>query len=69
VLAALRARRFDGLMAHHVLVDDQLVNGVREVGADVYAWTVDSAQTIRRVAATGVTGITTNDPRLFAGTL
>jgi glycerophosphoryl diester phosphodiesterase len=66
VLAALRSRRFDGLMAHHALVDEQLVDGVRVAGGDVYAWTVDSAQAIRRVAQTGVTGITTNDPRLFA---
>jgi glycerophosphoryl diester phosphodiesterase len=69
VLTALGARRFDGLMAHHALVDDQLVEGVRGAGADVYAWTLDSAQAIRRVAETGVTGITTNDPRLFASAL
>jgi glycerophosphoryl diester phosphodiesterase len=32
VLAALRARRFDGLMAHHALVDEPLVEGVRASG-------------------------------------
>jgi glycerophosphoryl diester phosphodiesterase len=69
VLAALRARRFDGLMAHHALVDEPLVDGVRAAGGDVYAWTLDSPQAMRRVARTGVTGITSNDPRLFATAL
>jgi glycerophosphoryl diester phosphodiesterase len=35
------------------------------VGGEVYAWTVDSATVMDRLALTGVAGITTNDPRLF----
>jgi len=35
-------------------------------GGEIYVWTVDDAAEIRRLADQGVTGIITNDPRLFA---
>ncbi|HWH96010.1 MAG TPA: glycerophosphodiester phosphodiesterase [Baekduia sp.] len=65
--AAIAAGRFDCLMAHHRLVDSELVARMGAVGGEVYAWTVDSAALIDRLALTGVAGITTNDPRLFLG--
>ena len=66
VLEALASGRFNALMAHHRLVDRELVERVRGTGADLYAWTVDEPTLIERLTGLGVTGITTNDPRLFA---
>ena len=63
--AAIESGRFDCLMAHHRLVTHELVGRMRESGGDVYAWTVDSRIVLDRLLATGVAGITTNDPRLF----
>jgi glycerophosphoryl diester phosphodiesterase len=65
ISAAIAAGRFDCLMAHHRLVDQDLVARMAAAGGEVYAWTVDSAAVIERLALTGVAGITTNDPRLF----
>ena len=62
---AIETGRFDCLMAHHRLVDSELVARMAAAGGEVYAWTVDSEQVIERLALTGVAGITTNDPRLF----
>ena len=61
----VRAGRCDALMAHHLLVTPQLVRALREAGGDLYVWTVDDAAAIRRLEALGVTGVITNDPRLF----
>ena len=38
---------------------------VKDAGAEVYAWTVDESTLIERLTGLEVTGITTNDPRLF----
>jgi glycerophosphoryl diester phosphodiesterase len=66
VTDALATGRFQALMAHHRLVDRDLVERVKEAGAEVYAWTVDESTQIDRLTGLDVTGITTNDPRLFA---
>ena len=66
VAEALAAERFQALMAHHRLVDRALVERVRGAGAELYAWTVDESALIDRLTGLEVTGITTNDPRLFA---
>jgi glycerophosphoryl diester phosphodiesterase len=66
VAAALAAGRFQALMAHHRLVDRDLVERVKDAGAELYAWTVDESALIDRLTGLEVTGITTNDPRLFA---
>jgi glycerophosphoryl diester phosphodiesterase len=58
--------RCEAIMAHHRLVTPRLVRAVREAGGDVYVWTVDDAAHIGRLEALGVTGVITNDPRLFA---
>jgi glycerophosphoryl diester phosphodiesterase len=63
--AAIASGRFDCLMAHHGLVDPELVARMTAAGGEVYAWTVDSASVIERLTLAGVAGITTNDPRLF----
>jgi glycerophosphoryl diester phosphodiesterase len=66
VADALAAGRFQALMAHHRLVDAGLVRRVKDAGAELYAWTVDESAQIERLTSLDVTGITTNDPRLFA---
>ena len=63
--AHVRAGRIDALMAHWRMVTPRLVRTLREAGGDLYVWTVDDAARIRRLEALGVTGVITNDPRLF----
>lgn len=65
VLAGLRSRRWDALMAQHKLIDPALVAGVEGCGARVYAWTVNERQAIMALRAIGVHGVITADPRLF----
>jgi glycerophosphoryl diester phosphodiesterase len=64
--AAIRAGRCEALMAHWRLVTPRLVRTVREADGELFVWTVDEALRIRSLAALGVTGVITNDPRLFA---
>jgi glycerophosphoryl diester phosphodiesterase len=63
---AIRARRCDALTAHWRLVTARLVRRVREAGGELYVWTVDDLAQIRTLEALGVTGVITNDPRLFS---
>ena len=67
VVAAIRAGHYDALMAHHRLVDDELVDRVRTAGAELHAWTVDEPAPIRRLRALGVDGVVTGDPRHVHG--
>jgi glycerophosphoryl diester phosphodiesterase len=64
--AALRTGRFDAIMAHWRVVTTALVRAVAEGGGELYVWTVDDAALMDRLAAMGVDGIITNDPRLFS---
>ena len=52
-------------MAHWRLVTRGLVRAVHGAGGEVYVWTVDDEARIRALEAMGVTGVITNDPRLF----
>jgi glycerophosphoryl diester phosphodiesterase len=61
----LDAGRCDAIMAHWRLVSPALVQAVADAGAELYVWTVDDAARIRALEAMGVTGVITNDPRLF----
>jgi glycerophosphoryl diester phosphodiesterase len=63
--AAVRTGALDAVMAHWRLVTPRLVRMVRAAGGDLYVWTVDDATTIRSLEELGVTGVITNDPRLF----
>jgi glycerophosphoryl diester phosphodiesterase len=56
----------DAVMAHWRLVTPALVKAVDSAGGDLYVWTVDHAPRIRELKQLGVTGVITNDPRLFA---
>jgi glycerophosphoryl diester phosphodiesterase len=63
--AAIGSGRCDALMAQWRLVTPRLVTEVREAGGELYAWTVDELPRLRALEALGVTGVITNDPRLF----
>jgi glycerophosphoryl diester phosphodiesterase len=64
----LRDGRIDALMSHFRLVTPRLVEEVCAAGGELYVWTVDDAAHIERLAVMGVTGVISNDPRLFAPT-
>ncbi len=64
--AALRSGLVDAIMAHWRVVTPALVRAVAGEGGELYAWTVDDAARIAKLTAMGVSGIITNDPRLFA---
>lgn len=66
VLEAIANGRFRSLMAQHALIDPQLIQAVKDRGAEIYAWTVNDHRAITRLAALGVDGVVTSDPRLFA---
>src|SRR4051812_36643900 len=66
VLDSLAGGRFDAIMANHKLIGEALVEAVRERGCEIYAWTVDSRTTLEQLQSLEVSGITTNDPRLFS---
>jgi glycerophosphoryl diester phosphodiesterase len=63
---AIRARRVDAVMSHWRLVSPALVRAVQRAGGELYVWTVDELPRIRALHALGVTGVITNDPRLFS---
>jgi glycerophosphoryl diester phosphodiesterase len=63
---AIRAGRCDAVMAHWRVITPRLLAAVRDAGGELYAWTVDELPRIRELEALGVTGVITNDPRLFA---
>jgi glycerophosphoryl diester phosphodiesterase len=63
--AAIRDARIDALMCHWALVTRRLVTAIEQAGGELYVWTVDDADRIAQLERLGVTGIITNDPRLF----
>jgi glycerophosphoryl diester phosphodiesterase len=65
VLAALEQHRVDAVMAHHKLCDTALVAGVRERAGELFAWTVDERARLDALRGAGVSGVISNDPRLF----
>jgi glycerophosphoryl diester phosphodiesterase len=65
VTRAMRAGEVDAVMSHFSLVTPHFVRAVHRAGGELYVWTVDDAARIRRFERMGVTGVITNDPRLF----
>ena len=64
--AAIRSGFCEAMMVHWRLVDSRLVRAVTEAGGELYVWTVDELPRLRALEQLGVTGVITNDPRLFA---
>ena len=52
-------------MSHWALVTPRLVESVGDAGGELYVWTVDDRAQIAELERLGVTGVITNDPRLF----
>jgi glycerophosphoryl diester phosphodiesterase len=63
---AIRSGQCDALMAHWRLVTPRLVRSIARAGGELYVWTVDELPRMRTLHALGVTGVISNDPRLFA---
>ena len=63
--SAIRSGEIDALMCHYALVTGRLVHAIERAGGELYVWTVDEAPRIAALRALGVSGIITNDPRLF----
>jgi glycerophosphoryl diester phosphodiesterase len=66
-VAANRIRRgeIDALMAHWRLITPRLAEAIHGAGGELYAWTVDDVERIDSLERMGVTGVISNDPRLF----
>jgi glycerophosphoryl diester phosphodiesterase len=54
------------LMLHHAVVSAAAVERAHDLGAAVWAWTVDDPAELLRLDTAGVDAVITNDPRLFA---
>ena len=52
--------------AYHLVITERLLEACRGAGLELIAWTVDDLPRMRELAALGVDGICSNDPRLFA---
>ena len=63
--AAVRAGEIEAVMAHWALVTPSFWATIRDAGGELYVWTVDDPRRIAELEAMGVTGIISNDPRLF----
>jgi glycerophosphoryl diester phosphodiesterase len=63
---AIREGRIDAIMSHWALVTPRLARAIERAGGELYVWTVDDPTRIAKLGAIGVTGVITNDPRLFA---
>jgi glycerophosphoryl diester phosphodiesterase len=61
----IRSGAVNALVPQWSMVTPRLVDAVIGAGGEIYAWTVDDAATIARLQALGVTGVISNDPRLF----
>jgi glycerophosphoryl diester phosphodiesterase len=64
---AIRVGAVDAVMAQWRLITPRLVRSVSAAGGELYAWTVDELPRMQALKALGVTGVITNDPRLFNG--
>ncbi len=63
---AIRAGQVDAIMAHYRLVTPRLAGRVSRAGGELYVWTVDDVPRLLAMEALGVSGVISNDPRLFA---
>jgi glycerophosphoryl diester phosphodiesterase len=56
----------EAMWVYHPLVSRRLARITELAGVELIAWTVDDLPRMRKLAAAGVTGLCSNDPRLFA---
>lgn len=55
----------ESIWVHHALASPALADAAHASGCILVAWTVDDSARMRELAAMGIDGICTNDPRLF----
>jgi glycerophosphoryl diester phosphodiesterase len=55
----------EAMWVYHPLVSPGLARITKLAGVELIAWTVDDLARMNKLAAAGVTGICSNDPRLF----
>ena len=55
----------NSIWAYHPVITRRLVETCHDVGLELIAWTIDDVPRMHTLAAMGVDGICTNDPRLF----
>jgi glycerophosphoryl diester phosphodiesterase len=63
---ALPEMGLSSMWVYHPIVSRRLANVTRNAGIDLIAWTVDELPHMNRLVEAGVTGLCSNDPRLFA---
>jgi glycerophosphoryl diester phosphodiesterase len=63
---ALPEMGVSSMWVYHPLVSRRLAAVTGEAGVELIAWTVDDLPRMNKLVAAGVTGICSNDPRLFA---
>jgi len=56
----------ESMWVYHPLVSRRLARIAELAGVELIAWTVDDLPRMRKLAAAGVHGLVSNDPRLFA---
>jgi glycerophosphoryl diester phosphodiesterase len=56
----------ESMWVYHPLVSRRLARIAELAGVELIAWTVDDLPRMRKLVATGVHGLVSNDPRLFA---
>jgi glycerophosphoryl diester phosphodiesterase len=56
----------ESMWVYHPLVTRRLARIAELAGVELIAWTVDDLPRMRKLAAAGVHGLVSNDPRLFA---
>lgn len=61
----LASAEAEAAMLHHALVTPKVVARCRAAGAQVFAWTIETGDDLRRVLAAGADGAIANDPSLF----
>jgi len=67
-LAAERLPKLEveAMWVYHPLVSARLARITKLAGVELIAWTVDDLSRMQKLAAMGVDGICSNDPRLFS---
>lgn len=68
-LASWRDLPADYVIVHHPLITRKLIRLIHDGARNIFAWAVNDAKTMARMAGWGVDGIISNDPQLLIETL
>jgi glycerophosphoryl diester phosphodiesterase len=63
---ALPEMGVDSIWVYHPIVTRRLAQVTHAAGVELIAWTVDDLPRMRKLVEAGVTGLCSNDPRLYA---